>query len=216
MSNENEQNKALENQTTNGVITKSVKITDYVNCNSKSVSDRLTYDEVEKAIEHLASTGTGINCNTVRGYLNRGSFSTVLKHINTYMTKEQATTAELEFSQNGIQECQDLAIKLVKQAFLGNIKSCKEKIALSQKEHEQYKKLMTTQVEAVDDLNSKLEKERDELKAQVASLTEKLNNSEKKTLETLSQTNNLKNMLDAVKTQNEELMQKVMQLLEAK
>ena len=136
--------------------------------------------------------------------------------MNTYLTKELATTSELEFTQNGIEECKELAEKLVQQAFIGNIKTCRQRIAQAQKEHDYYKKLMTTEVDAVANLNSTLEAERDALKEKVATLTEKLNKSEQRNLEAITKTENLEAMLTTVKKQNEELLTKIMKFIEKK
>ena len=136
--------------------------------------------------------------------------------MNTYLTKELATTSELEFTQNGIEECKELAEKLVQQAFIGNIKTCRQRIAQAQKEHDHYKKLMTTEVNTVANLNSTLEAERDALKEKVATLTDKLNKSEQRNLEAITKTENLEAMLTTVKQQNEELLTKIMKFIEKK
>ena len=216
MTNDNKQDKDPKNAASSEAVTENVKITNYVKCKCKSSTDRITYGDVEKAIKQLAATGIEINSNTIRDHLKHGSFSTIIKHMNTYLTKELATTAELEFTQNGMEECKELAEKLVQQAFIGNIKTCRQRIAQAQKEHNYYKKLMTTEVDAVANLNSTLEAERDALKEKVATLTDKLNKSEQRNLEAITKTENLEAMLTTVKQQNEELLTKIMKFIEKK
>src|SRR5574344_1669113 len=104
MTNDNKQDKDPKKVASSEAVTENVKITNYVKCKCKSSADRITYDDVEKAIKQLAATGIEINSNTIRDHLKHGSFSTIIKHMNTYLTKELATTAELEFTQNGIEE----------------------------------------------------------------------------------------------------------------
>ena len=75
---------------------------------------------------------------------------------------------------------------------------------------------MTTEVDAVANLNSTLEAERDALKKKVATLTERLNKSEQRNLEAITKTENLEAMLTTVKQQNEELLTKIMKFIEKK
>ena len=75
---------------------------------------------------------------------------------------------------------------------------------------------MTTEVDAVANLNSTLEAERDALKEKVATLTDKLNKSEQRNLEAITKTENLEAMLTTVKKQNEELLTKIMKFIEKK
>ena len=75
---------------------------------------------------------------------------------------------------------------------------------------------MTTEVDAVANLNSTLEAERDALKEKVATLTDKLNKSEQRNLEAITKTENLEAMLTTVKQQNEELLTKIMKFIEKK
>ena len=75
---------------------------------------------------------------------------------------------------------------------------------------------MTNEVDAVANLYSTLEAERDALKKKVATLTEKLNISEQRNLEAITKTENLEAMLTTVKKQNEELLTKIMKFIEKK
>ena len=65
MTNYNKQDKEPKKVASSEAVTENVKITNYVKCKCKSSADRISYEDVEKAIKQLAATGIEINSNTI-------------------------------------------------------------------------------------------------------------------------------------------------------
>ena len=79
MTNDNKQDKDPKNAASSEAVTENVKITNYVKCKCKSSADRISYEDVEKAIKQLAATGIEINSNTIRDHLKVTSKFVTLK-----------------------------------------------------------------------------------------------------------------------------------------